>query len=33
MFKSQLNKQLSLFLVSVRNWADLFSDQSHSKKL
>jgi hypothetical protein len=33
MFKSQLNKQLNLFLVSVRNWTNLFSDQSNTKRL
>jgi len=26
MFKSQLNKELSLFLVSIKNWAQVFSN-------
>jgi hypothetical protein len=33
MFKSQLNKPLSLFLISVRNWAELFCNSPNTKKL
>lgn len=33
LFKSQLNKNLSLFLISIKNWLTLFEDLcSHERK-
>lgn len=33
LFKSQLNRNLSLFLVEVNNWALLFSNEVNTKKV